>query len=170
MRSLRRLLFGAALILVAPAFAAQPPFSFGTTPGSEAGARAAARGGPGRELEPREALVGRRVPAVRCPTAPGPSMNARAPRSVRAAVCAVPACGLLACGRQDNAATGPPAASAPTARVLIVGTDAADAPFESQNEKGEIVGFDIDIVRAVAQKAGIEVKFVNTPWEGIFNA
>ena len=58
----------------------------------------------------------------------------------------------------------------PTARVYSVGTDAAYAPFESQNEKGEIVGFDIDIVRAVAAKAGIEVKFVNTPWEGIFNA
>jgi polar amino acid transport system substrate-binding protein len=38
--------------------------------------------------------------------------------------------------------------------VLVVGTDAAYAPFESQNEKGEIVGFDIDIVKAVAQKAG----------------
>ena len=55
-------------------------------------------------------------------------------------------------------------------RVYTVGTDAAYAPFESQNEKGEIVGFDIDVVRAVAEKAGIEVKFVNTPWEGIFNA
>jgi len=54
--------------------------------------------------------------------------------------------------------------------VYVVGTDAAYAPFESQNEKGEIVGFDIDVVKAVAAKAGIEVKFVNTPWEGIFNA
>jgi polar amino acid transport system substrate-binding protein len=51
-----------------------------------------------------------------------------------------------------------------------VGTDAAYAPFESQNEKGEIVGFTIDVVNAAAAKAGIQVKFVNTPWEGIFNA
>jgi polar amino acid transport system substrate-binding protein len=42
--------------------------------------------------------------------------------------------------------------------------------LESQNEKGEIVGFDIEVVQALAKKAGIEVKFVNTPWEGIFNA
>ncbi|RQP23841.1 basic amino acid ABC transporter substrate-binding protein [Piscinibacter terrae] len=79
---------------------------------------------------------------------------------------------LAGCGKKD--ATGSaPAASAPTtasARVLAVGTDAAYAPFESQNEKGEIVGFDIDVVKAVAAKAGLEVKFVNTPWEGIFNA
>ncbi|MEO8312102.1 MAG: transporter substrate-binding domain-containing protein, partial [Caldimonas sp.] len=75
---------------------------------------------------------------------------------------------LAACGKQDSPATAAGASAA--ARVYSVGTDAAYAPFESQNERGEIVGFDIDIVRAVAQKAGIEVRFVNTPWEGIFNA
>jgi polar amino acid transport system substrate-binding protein len=80
---------------------------------------------------------------------------------------------LAACGRQEPApspvaSTAAPAA--PPAKVLVVGTDAAYAPFESQNEKGEIVGFDIDVVKAIAQKAGLEVKFVNTPWEGIFNA
>jgi polar amino acid transport system substrate-binding protein len=87
---------------------------------------------------------------------------------------------LAACGKKDEApaaaapASAPAvaAASAPPApapKVLTVGTDAAYAPFESQNEKGEIVGFDIDIVTAAAKKAGVEVKFVNTPWEGIFN-
>lgn len=82
---------------------------------------------------------------------------------------------LVACGKQEPPApastAAEPAASAPApaAKVYVVGTDAAYAPFESQNEKGEIVGFDIDVVKAVAQKAGMEVKFVNTPWEGIFN-
>ena len=87
----------------------------------------------------------------------------------RAGLCAFFVCALAACGKQESAA--PPAgASAAATRIYTVGTDAAYAPFESQNEKGEIVGFDIDIVRAVAQKAGLEVRFVNTPWEGIFNA
>ena len=80
---------------------------------------------------------------------------------------------LAACGKKEPppaaAASAPPAAAAP-AKVYVVGTDAAYAPFESQNEKGEIVGFDVDVVKAAAAKAGIEVKFVNTPWEGIFNA
>ncbi len=80
-----------------------------------------------------------------------------------AGVTIVVACALGACGKQDGPA---PAA----ARAYTVGTDAAYAPFESQNEKGEIVGFDIDVLRAVTDKAGLEVKFVNTPWEGIFNA
>ena len=83
---------------------------------------------------------------------------------------------MAACSKTEvpapTVATTPaPAASAaaPPARVYVVGTDAAYAPFESQNEKGEIVGFDIDVVKAAAAKAGIAVKFVNTPWEGIFN-
>jgi polar amino acid transport system substrate-binding protein len=83
---------------------------------------------------------------------------------------------LAACGKKEAPPAPAPATAAPAsapaapARVYVVGTDAAYAPFESQNEKGEIVGFDIDVVKAVAAKAGIEVKFVNTPWEGIFNA
>ena len=79
---------------------------------------------------------------------------------------------LAACGKKEEAPAHAPVAAAPApapAKVYVVGTDAAYAPFESQNEKGEIVGFDIDVVRAAAAKAGIEVKFVNTPWEGIFN-
>jgi polar amino acid transport system substrate-binding protein len=85
---------------------------------------------------------------------------------------------LAACSKQEPTAAAP-AASAPAAvasapapapaKVYVVGTDAAYAPFESQNEKGEIVGFDIEVVTAIAKKAGIEVKFTNTPWEGIFN-
>jgi len=88
---------------------------------------------------------------------------------------ALSAAGLLlaACGKKEAppAPSAAPVAAAPApAKVYVVGTDAAYAPFESQNEKGEIVGFDIDVLKAVAANAGIEVKFVNTPWEGIFNA
>ncbi len=89
----------------------------------------------------------------------------------RFALCAVLPLALAACGKQDSgqASSSEASASAPE-KVYVVGTDAAYAPFESQNEKGEIVGFDIDVVRAVAAKAGIAVTFANTPWEGIFNA
>jgi len=82
------------------------------------------------------------------------------------------AAALSSCGRNEPPPAAGPASAPATAaaRVYVVGTDAAYAPFESQNEKGEIVGFDIDVVKAAAQKAGIEVRFVNTPWEGIFNA
>jgi polar amino acid transport system substrate-binding protein len=78
---------------------------------------------------------------------------------------------LAGCGKEaPPAPTAAAPAAAPAAKVYVVGTDAAYAPFESQNEKGDIVGFDIDVVKAAAQRAGIEVKFLNTPWEGIFNS
>jgi polar amino acid transport system substrate-binding protein len=83
---------------------------------------------------------------------------------------------LAACGKKEAApvaaapAAASAAASAPAPKVYTVGTDAAYAPFESQNEKGEIVGFDIDVAKAVAANAGFQLKFVNTPWEGIFTA
>jgi polar amino acid transport system substrate-binding protein len=43
-------------------------------------------------------------------------------------------------------------------------------PFEGLNDRGDIVGFDIEVVQAVARKSGIDVKFVNTPWQGLFDA
>jgi polar amino acid transport system substrate-binding protein len=83
---------------------------------------------------------------------------------------------LAACGKQEappapaaDAASAAAPAPAP-AKVYTVGTDAAYAPFEFQNEKGEIVGFSVDLLTAVADKGGFQIKFVNTPWEGIFNA
>jgi polar amino acid transport system substrate-binding protein len=61
------------------------------------------------------------------------------------------------------------AASTASQKELIVGTDAAYAPFESENADKTISGFDIEILKSVAEKAGLKVKFVNTPWEGLFN-
>ncbi len=93
--------------------------------------------------------------------------------SRRFALLAVAAAAMLsACSKQEAAPAAAPAAAAPAApaapKVYVVGTDAAYAPFESVAPGGAIEGFDVDVVKAVAAKAGIEVKFINTPWEGIF--
>jgi polar amino acid transport system substrate-binding protein len=77
---------------------------------------------------------------------------------------------LLAGGRAAGPANPPAAAiPSPTTPLYTVATDAVYVPFESLNERGEMVGFDIDVARAVAERAGIRMKFVNTPWEGMFN-
>ncbi|MEY4910562.1 MAG: hypothetical protein RL761_225, partial [Pseudomonadota bacterium] len=93
--------------------------------------------------------------------------------SRRFALLAVAAAAMLsACSKQEAAPAAAPAAAAPAApaapKVYVVGTDAAYAPFESVAPGGAIEGFDVDVVKAVAAKAGIEVKLINTPWEGIF--
>ena len=59
--------------------------------------------------------------------------------------------------------------------VLLVGLEAGYQPFEMQDEKGNIVGFDVDIAyemgKALFGKGGEKkVKLVNTAWEGIIPA
>lgn len=74
------------------------------------------------------------------------------------------------CGQKEEAGSTTGDNSAPKAEVKTykVGTDAAYAPFESVAPSGEIEGFDIDILKAVAKEGGFNVEFVNTAWEGIF--
>ena len=52
--------------------------------------------------------------------------------------------------------------------VLKVGTSADFPPFEYQDEKtGEYLGFDVDLIKAVGEKMGMEVEIVNTAWDGL---
>jgi polar amino acid transport system substrate-binding protein len=47
-----------------------------------------------------------------------------------------------------------------------VATDATWPPFESIDEQSkEIVGFDIDLMNAIAKAGGFEVEYANVPWE-----
>ncbi|MBS3967235.1 MAG: basic amino acid ABC transporter substrate-binding protein [Truepera sp.] len=55
-------------------------------------------------------------------------------------------------------------------RVLVVGTDATYPPFQSVDETGAIVGFDIDLVNAVCERINCVAQFKNTLWDGIFAA
>lgn len=55
-------------------------------------------------------------------------------------------------------------------RELVVGSSATYRPFAYENPSKEIIGYDVDIIKAVAQKAGLQIKIVNTPWTGIFAA
>lgn len=51
---------------------------------------------------------------------------------------------------------------------IVVGTDAAYAPFEYVDTNGNIVGFDIEVMNAIAEAANLEVEYKNTAWDGIF--
>lgn len=55
-------------------------------------------------------------------------------------------------------------------KELVVGSSATYRPFAYETPTKDIVGYDIDIIKAVAQKAGLAIKIVNTPWTGIFAA
>ena len=55
-------------------------------------------------------------------------------------------------------------------KELVVGSSATYRPFAYESPTKEIVGYDVDIIKAVAQKAGLQIKIVNTPFTGIFAA
>lgn len=57
----------------------------------------------------------------------------------------------------------------PPKNELTVGVDGAYAPFESQTSHGDLVGFDIEIIQSLAKKMGVQIKILNTPWEGLFS-
>lgn len=54
--------------------------------------------------------------------------------------------------------------------ILRYGLDAAYRPFEFRNEENKIVGFDVDIMEAVAKELGMETEAVDTAWDGIIPA
>ena len=54
--------------------------------------------------------------------------------------------------------------------VLVIGTNTPYAPNEFKNENGEIVGFDIDVMDAVAAVMGLETDFRESDFEKIIPA
>lgn len=53
--------------------------------------------------------------------------------------------------------------------VLTVGVEIGYPPFEDFADDGTTpIGFDIDIATEVARRLGLEVNFINTAWDGIF--
>jgi glutamine transport system substrate-binding protein len=54
-------------------------------------------------------------------------------------------------------------------RVLVqAGTDAQYPPFEEKGASGELTGFDIDLMKAIAEEAGFEVQIKHTGWDPMF--
>ena len=53
--------------------------------------------------------------------------------------------------------------------VLTVGAEVGYPPFEDFADDGTTpIGYDVDIITAVADKLGLEVNIINTAWDGIF--
>lgn len=61
-------------------------------------------------------------------------------------------------------------ASAAVAEELKICVEGAYPPFSETNADGEIVGFDIDMTRALCAEMGAECELVKTEWDGIIPA
>ena len=51
---------------------------------------------------------------------------------------------------------------------IVIATEGDWSPWTYEDENGTLVGFDVEIARAIAGKLGVTATFIETPWEGIF--
>ena len=51
--------------------------------------------------------------------------------------------------------------------TIIIGTEGTWAPWTYHNENDELVGFDIEVTKLVAEKLGVEAEFVEGEWDGL---
>ncbi|MBR7059974.1 MAG: basic amino acid ABC transporter substrate-binding protein [Neisseriaceae bacterium] len=78
---------------------------------------------------------------------------------------------LTACNNSSTSTSNEAAAQLPDAKevkTLRVASNAEFAPFEYTQENGDVVGFDIDLINAMADAGDFKVEIKNTPWDGIF--
>ena len=62
-------------------------------------------------------------------------------------------------------------ASPAFAKTLTVGANVGNVPWEFQNEAGEIVGFEVELVKEAAKRMGYDdVQIENIPFNGLFSA
>ncbi|MBW4613418.1 MAG: basic amino acid ABC transporter substrate-binding protein [Desmonostoc vinosum HA7617-LM4] len=54
-------------------------------------------------------------------------------------------------------------------KLLKVATDPTFIPFEIRNTSGKLVGFDIDLMNAIAKVAGFTVQFESMPFDGMIS-
>ncbi|WP_077210968.1 basic amino acid ABC transporter substrate-binding protein [Bacillus dakarensis] len=68
---------------------------------------------------------------------------------------------LAACGQEQGQSNGE------EKKVLEMGTSADFPPFETRDNSGEIVGFDIDLAKAVADELGYELEIKDMSFDGL---
>lgn len=53
------------------------------------------------------------------------------------------------------------------AGVIVVAMEGTWAPWTYHDESGELVGYDVEVAKALAEKLGVTVKFVEGEWDGL---
>ncbi|MDQ7879612.1 amino acid ABC transporter substrate-binding protein [Microbacterium sp. QXD-8] len=93
-------------------------------------------------------------------------------RRITALVLTAAALALTACSSGGSADPASTAAGDDfglvTEGTLTVATEGTYRPFTFHDESGDLVGFDVEIAEAVAEKLGLEIEFQETQWDAIF--
>lgn len=92
--------------------------------------------------------------------------------------------GLVGCGEKPASSTEQKSEPTPTTQVSTdassttptdvatyrVGTTGTAAPLSFQDERGSLVGIDIDVMQALSEREGFKVEFIPTKWEELFTS
>jgi cystine transport system substrate-binding protein len=72
-------------------------------------------------------------------------------------------------GGSEKQAGGRTLAQVEKAGVITVATEGTYRPFPyHENGSGELTGYDVDVMKAIGEQLGVEVKFEETQWDAIF--
>lgn len=84
---------------------------------------------------------------------------------------------LAACGNagQDDSNSGSVGKTKTYEQIqndgtLRVATEGTYAPFSYHDDNDKLVGFDVEVAEAVADKLGLKIKFVEAPWDSLLSA
>ena len=55
-------------------------------------------------------------------------------------------------------------------KTIKVGMEGTYAPYTYHDEEGELTGFEVDVAKAIGEKIGYDVEFVEIEWDSIFEA
>lgn len=75
---------------------------------------------------------------------------------------------LTGCGNKDAAGSGDQLAKIKESGKIIFAMEGQWAPWTYHDESGELVGFDTEVGKAIAEKLGVEAEFVEGEWDGLF--
>lgn len=96
-------------------------------------------------------------------------MHAFKKSAIAAVAAAVLLVSLAACGSGGNAGTGDAAGDggAEQATVIRVGTEGTYSPYSFHDEQDKLVGYDVEVMEAVADRLGAKVEWVEGKWDGL---
>jgi len=80
---------------------------------------------------------------------------------------------LTGCGSDANSGNGSGEEGDQLARIqaagkIVVAMEGTWAPWTYHDENDKLVGFDVEVAQAIAEKLGVEATFVEGEWDGLF--
>ncbi len=85
--------------------------------------------------------------------------------AVLAAILTLALAGTAACGRRTEGLN-----RVQSSGMLAIAVDPSFPPFESVDSAGQIVGYDADLARALAESLGVDAHFVTTGYDALYDA